>query len=854
MSYDMLTSYSPTHGVGVDVRVLDFKMHWNGFPLTSNFYIKIIKYPDEIIPKLYCSRKLFTLAMNPTWNDRKIVRFKFDYIQTSYVKEMIGELVDDDPREPNYSCFDIAMLKVREGPGNIFYPLRASRNGGTTIGLGEDQIMNMSKDSFDKEVGIIEYEEYPGRIVWEFYFGFRSLTDVWSPNEADNSIQRIRNPLYMSVYNITTGNLAKNLTMIKFLPLFTPQHNIQITVNSFPDYVDYIENPLWIMKGTKQLTDFPIRTRKPTEVGIIPFTMASDDLFYRTYNERIKQIQGRTFYIVNVRTGIDGPLYVIYLKIITFEVVNSFGLNLATIELGGATQFFIKVIPENALADIAAVDATIFFTFTNTAPHLMTVPKVIAYPARDELNQPIEPTFNAVSSGAQGDSDEFNIPITVTSEYDAFNGITDISAIQVNIANLYINVDYVLIDIYDLNNLKYSNKVQVLPRRYEDITETLNLSAVSKPSTADFVTFNYTTKVVNNQFVITEVSSLATTLTVTTYNDILAGKQGDILYFDTSDPSNFGHKLSFFAENNGASQQLLNENGELLAEYSRGAPQGTPTSWCSIRLPVDRLTVWYRTYPDNPRQNYVQYGFGKIELSSLEYYPIGDILVGPVDGTLEGGEVTLVSNGRQGQVDISIGVASNSLFGEQNLGTISARAISITPPINVTYYIDNDTWNYLSWEVEEDGNTIYSFADPTKTRYTTEVYYEILRQTFVTGESEYVVIGTSDKCEYLDETGVRFGNYRYKIRTVIRWNNVEVRSSPSDFIFVFICQNNRFPFGRWNNTTSNPKLYKNIQPNCEKIGQTTTRQLTTNLFPNSKQMTAAQIYTMHAQSNGRPQR
>ena len=92
---------------------------------------------------------------------------------------------------------------------------------------------------------------------------------------------------------------------------------------------------------------------------------------------------------------------------------------------------------------------------------------------------------------------------------------------------------------------------------------------------------------------------------------------------------------------------MLNDNGELLAEYSRGAPQGTPTSWCSIRLPVDRLTVWYRTYPDNPRQNYVQYGFGKIELSSLEYYPIGDILVGPVDGTLEGGEVTLVSNGKQ---------------------------------------------------------------------------------------------------------------------------------------------------------------------------------------------------------------
>ena len=854
MSYDMLTSYAPTHGVGVDQRVLDFKMHWSGYPLTSNFYIKIIKYPDEIIPKLYCSRKLFTDALNPHWNDRKIVRFKFEYIQSSYVKELIGELVADDPREPHYSCFDIAMIKAREGPGNIFYPLRASRYGGTTIGLGEDQIMNLNKDSFDKEVGIIEYEEYPGRIVWEFYFGFRSLMDVWSPYESDNSIQRIRNPLYMSVYNITTGNLAKDLTMIQFLPLFTPQHNIQITVNSFPDYVEFKENPLWIYKNTKQLTAFPIRTQKPTEVGIVPFLMASDDLFYRTYNERIKQIQGRTFYIVNVRTGIDGPLYVIYLKIITFEVVNSFGLNLATIELGGATQFFIKVIPENALADIAATDATIYFEFTNTAPHLMSCPKLIAYPARDEMNQPIEPTFNCVSSGAQGDSDEFNIPITVTSEYDAFNGITDISAIQVNIANLYINVDYVLIDIYDLNNLKYSQKVQVLPRRYEDITETLNLNAASQPSTADFVTFYYTVIVVNNQFVITETSSLATTLITTTYNDILAGKQGDILYFDTSDPSNFGHKMAFFEENNSASPQLLDANGELLAQYSRGAAQGTPTSWCSIKLPTDRLTVWYRTHPDNPRQNYLQYGFGKMELSSLEYYPIGDINVGPVDGTLEGGEVTLISNGKQGQVDISIGVASNALFGEQNLGTISARAISITPPININYYIDNDTWNYLSWEVEQDGNTIYSFADPTKTRYTTDVYYEIMRQTFETGSAEYVVVGTSDKCEYLDKSGVRFGNYRYKIRTVISWNNVEVRSAPSEFIFVFVCQNNKFPYGRWNNTTSNPKLYKIIQPNCEVIGQTTNSKLTTNLFPNSTQMTAAQIYTMHAKSSGRAQR
>ena len=47
---------------------------------------------------------------------------------------------------------------------------------------------------------------------------------------------------------------------------------------------------------------------------------------------------------------------------------------------------------------------------------------------------------------------------------------------------------------------------------------------------ADFVTFNYTVKVVNNQFVITETSSVATTLITTTYNDILLGMMGDILF------------------------------------------------------------------------------------------------------------------------------------------------------------------------------------------------------------------------------------------------------------------------------------------------------------------------------------
>ena len=72
----------------------------------------------------------------------------------------------------------------------------------------------------------------------------------------------------------------------------------------------------------------------------------------------MKIIQGRTFYIVNVRTSIDGDIYVLSFNIIDFKVVNRFGLELAT--LGGSTEFFIKILPEGRL-DMLPEDVTMYF-------------------------------------------------------------------------------------------------------------------------------------------------------------------------------------------------------------------------------------------------------------------------------------------------------------------------------------------------------------------------------------------------------------------------------------------------------------------------------------------------------------
>ena len=409
----------------------------------------------------------------------------------------------------------------------------------------------------------------------------------------------------------------------------------------------------------------------------------------------------------------------------------------------------------------------------------------------------------------------------------------------------------------NLTNLIYSQKIQILPRRYEDITQSLQIDATYEPSTADYVTFKFKSSVTGNKFFIEETESLSIILKSYTYNQTWPGKQGDVFHVDTSDPSNFGHRLTFYDSNDATAKELKNDDGEPLAQYSRTAPQGTPDSYVSIRLPMDKTTIYYRTQPLNPRQNYTMYGYGTLELDPLVLEQIGNVICGDVDGTPEGGELQLQSNGVQGQYDVRLAVADNDLFGVQNVGVISVRTVAITPPINVRYDIVNDTEVHINWDVELPGNTLYSFADPTKTRYTTTASYEILRERVnpITGDKEFVVIGTAPKCEWVDYTAVRFTNYKYQIRALVKWNAVEVTSGHSDSLFVFVCENNKFPLGRFNNTTENRKLYQDIGQSCERVGMLPSAgRLTSNLFPTAQQFTKNELYSMMAKAQGRPSR
>ena len=81
----MLNGFQTTSGIGVDTPVVKMNMTWENFPLTSRFYAKLVKYDDEVRPKLYLKKKLFDASLNPIWNTRKLVIFNWMFVVNSYI-------------------------------------------------------------------------------------------------------------------------------------------------------------------------------------------------------------------------------------------------------------------------------------------------------------------------------------------------------------------------------------------------------------------------------------------------------------------------------------------------------------------------------------------------------------------------------------------------------------------------------------------------------------------------------------------------------------------------------------------------------------------------------------------------
>jgi hypothetical protein len=146
--------------------------------------------------------------------------------------------------------------------------------------------------------------------------------------------------------------------------------------------------------------------------------------------------------------------------------------------------------------------------------------------------------------------------------------------------------------------------------------------------------------------------------------------------------------------------------------------------------------------------------------------------------------------------------------------------------------VSNKNFITVTWEL--NGGTIYPFANPREGRFTIDVYYNIYREDV--DANNIALIGTSLLNTFIDRDTINFNNYNYYIESVATWEGFTMTSGRSEELFVFVCENNRFPDGRWNNSFSNPKLYKELSTCSNR------NSITTNLYPNSWSLSKKQIY------------
>ena len=157
------------------------------------------------------------------------------------------------------------------------------------------------------------------------------------------------------------------------------------------------------------------------------------------------------------------------------------------------------------------------------------------------------------------------------------------------------------------------------------------------------------------------------------------------------------------------------------------------------------------------------------------------------------------------------------------------NSVALIKPNITNITITNSKVINIYWKVS--GKSVYDFTNPLIGEYNIQSFFNIYRQK--SGSDDIELIGSTITTNYTDNTAIEFTNYNYYIEGVATWEGLTLKSQKSNKEegFVFVCQNNPFPTGRWNNTRENKKLYRQLSTNCELVNQSSsTPRFSGNLF------------------------
>ena len=853
---------------GIELKMMNFTIN----PQNENRYnnIKVIKFYDNVQPFVLVKNNIINNSDILSWNTRQLVEFDFETnlgLTGNGISKIIAQLSNDvfvDDSDIDFSSYTVfKILKIKKiGNSEIFKNIQEQidnydSNGNVSGTQLED--INVTKDSFDPtitsmKINFINTGQY-------FVFGFKCTSTkslIYNTNETSSINHTFENMIYIFNNNFTTGFSSAATESTMKIKLLMNNTDIVEIVNTSPSTSYNIlfnnDSSNIINIGTSSIITFFIQIINGVTNSKINLRFLSDDIIFNTFVPIFKQVGTNQYLLSSRPSGLNPDLYVFNVSVFKISAVDKITRSTTSvISLNGNRdiEFFIEPdLKQEYFGGLNPLVQPLKIIITNQNPSIFSMTNEVIFPTINTITDISNAIFTITSvNNPDNLNNVLAVNFQVISNSSLFNN-TSIPSISIQVASIVSNSTKCFINTAD-GTISYNPSINISTAEgtIEDLSSA-TLIGVNTQKTIEPQTYTFTVKIVDSQFVIEYDTTLQIDPIVRRFsliNDIsFQAFENDIYIFDTSHYSNQNHLMSFFTSS------TINSNNELLygVVYDENINQGEPGSKITINIPSNSQysTIFISDFPSGDNKQNRVTGLCKINILPNPT----NINIGTFNfSLLKGGGIstaTLIPNldsnniPIQGINNLDIEVDTNNtdatrileLFsGERTpIPTITVNSIYLSKPENVTFIVFNRTYILLNWNV--NNSSIYTFANPRESRYTISVYYNIYREDADTNNT--TLIGTTNFSTFTDTTATNFNNYNYYIESVATWEGISITSKRSDQLFVFVCENNRFPNGRWNNSFSNPKLYKQLST-CN-----TRNSITTNLFPNSWSLSKKQTF------------
>lgn len=854
---------------GINLKTLEFKVQV-GTELQFN-NIKLIKFNSDIQPKILVKKSIFDINDIPSWNNRQIIIFNFeDYfpnqtgigkVIAQYTSDTIN-LSDKFIDFSQYSVFNILKIK-NVGSSEVFKNIQqeiASYDSTGSVNGVQLENINVNDNSFDA-INNFYINKLKNDVNNYIMFGFKCTTNksiLFDTLESNNVEHEFRNMIYiynndfitgfsnsLIKTNITFQLLLPNIKSIEILNL-TPSENYSLLIDE--------NNITTIPENDTSIHTLLINPIEGIVNSKINLRFISDDILFNTFVPIFKTVGTNQYLLSSQPSGLDPTLYIFNISFFKISAVDKVTRSTTSVlSIGGTRDIEFFVIPDIKEEYFGGINpySPLIIEVINVNPGIFKVDESIRFPdiSENEIKNSIL-TIESTSNPSNLNN-ELIIEFRINSSIDIFATL-EIPSISVQVANIFLNEEKCFVNTADIIKYNPNIIIDAAPGTIEDLSKA-NFIGVNQQADITPLSYNFNVEVIDDEFLITYITNLQVDDIILRFNGVdtsFNAYEGDIYIFDTSHISNVNHMMTFFINSN------IISNNELLSEYvtyNEYINQGNPGSSITLKIPPysEYSKIYISDHPSGLNMNNKLNGICVINiLPNPENLSIGTVNFSELNNNGSSILSLVPDTGDDGVpiqainiVDVVLNNVTTDaariidLFSGETtpLPQITINSVYLSKPNNIVFTVFNKNYVKLTWKL--NNRDTYQFSNPRESRFVTEVYYNIYREDVDT--DNIAILGTNVINEFVDRTAVNFNNYNYYIESVATWEGLTITSQLSDPLFVFVCESNRFPDGRWNNSFSNPKLYKELT-SCSN----STTNITTNLFPNSWSLSKKQTCTI----------